>query len=194
MMSHSHPPEDVELWQRAVAYACFKHRHQLRKDGRTPYVSHVMRVAMTLRQVFGCDDPAALAAALLHDVIEDTTTDYDDLAELFGNDVADLVAALTKNAALAEPVREPAYDAQLAKADWRARLIKLADAYDNLCDTKNDPRGLVEIDKTLERTRRALALAKPDTAFHPASATGYQALERLLKAASARSAIRDHLT
>jgi len=193
-MSHSHPSTDVDLWQRAVAYACFKHRHQLRKDGRTPYVSHVMRVAMTIRQVFGFDDPATIAAAFLHDTIEDTTTDYDDLAELFGKDVANLVAAMTKNAALPEPIREPAYDAQLAQADWRARLIKLADAYDNLCDVKNNPKGLEEIHKTLERARRALALAKPDVTAHPAAAVAYQALENLLKAASARSASRDHLT
>jgi (p)ppGpp synthase/HD superfamily hydrolase len=52
-------------------------------------------VALTVRQVFGVDDEVALAAALLHDTIEDATTDYDDLIEAFGREVAEAVAALT---------------------------------------------------------------------------------------------------
>ncbi len=92
--------QQPRLFQEAAAFAARAHRHQLRKDGRTPYVSHVVRVALTVTQVFWCDDPVVLAAALLHDTIEDTTTDYDDLAERFGKEVADCVAALTKNMTL----------------------------------------------------------------------------------------------
>ena len=68
----------------AVAFAAWAHRHQVRKDNKTPYVSHVFRVCLTVRHVFGFDDPRMLAAAVLHDTIEDTTTDYDDLIEHFG--------------------------------------------------------------------------------------------------------------
>src|SRR5690606_27204570 len=110
------------------------HQGQTRKDGLTPYFSHSVRVALTLRQTFGCDDPIALAAAILHDTIEDTPADYDDIAEGFGSEIAGIVAALTKNMILPESEREPEYDARLSQADWRARLIKLADVYDNLSD------------------------------------------------------------
>src|SRR5262252_4662792 len=90
----------------AVAFAARAHRHHLRKDGETPYVSHVFRACLTLRHVFGITDVAALTAAVLHDTLEDTTTDYDDLREHFGDQVAGWVAALSKDKTLPEPERE----------------------------------------------------------------------------------------
>ncbi|MGC3970928.1 MAG: HD domain-containing protein [Pirellulales bacterium] len=75
------------------------HQHQFRKDGRTPYIAHPLRVALTVRHVFEIDDPTARIAAVLHDTLEDTTTDYDDLFERFGRDVADAVAALNERPA-----------------------------------------------------------------------------------------------
>ena len=56
----------------AVSFAARAHRHQLRKDGETPYVAHPFRVCLIVRHIFGIDDPAFLSAALLHDTIEDT--------------------------------------------------------------------------------------------------------------------------
>jgi guanosine-3',5'-bis(diphosphate) 3'-pyrophosphohydrolase len=82
----------------AAAFAARAHRHQLRKDDRTPYVSHPFRVCLVVRQVFGFDDPKVLAAALLHDTIEDTTTDCDDLTDEFGPDVARWVGAMSRTA------------------------------------------------------------------------------------------------
>jgi (p)ppGpp synthase/HD superfamily hydrolase len=152
------------LWQEAAAFAARAHRHQIRKDGKTPYVSHVVRVNMTVSQLFACNDEVALAAALLHDTIEDTTTDYDDLEQRFGREVADIVAALTKNMALRENEREDEYDARLAKADWRARLIKLADVYDNYCDVVTQPKEVQKekLADTKDKCRRALTLARAD--------------------------------
>ena len=131
---------DFSLVQDAAAFAARAHRHQLRKDGVTPYYSHVVRVAMTVMSVFGCTDRTAIAAALLHDTIEDTTTDFDDIKDRFGEDVARDVAALTKNMALPEHEREASYDAQLMTASWRAKLVKLADSFDNLHDVETFPR------------------------------------------------------
>lgn len=155
---------NTERWQSAVAMAARKHRHQLRKDGQTPYISHVVRVALLVRGEFGCTDINTLVAALLHDTIEDTTTDYDEIAERFGEDAASLVAALTKNAALPWADREAEYDARLAKADWRARLIKLADVYDNLCDW-SQAIGMRR-EELLDKCRRALELSEGDS-HHP---------------------------
>ena len=160
----SHKPDAARLFQDAVAFAARAHRHQIRKDGRTPYVSHVVRVALTVTQVFGCDDPVVLAAALLHDTIEDTTTDYDDLAERFGAEVAGCVAALTKNMTLPEEEREREYDERLARADWRVRLVKLADTYDNFCDVETSLKGVPghEKHKAYKKCLRAIALAAKD--------------------------------
>ena len=81
----------------AAAFAARAHRHQTRKDNQTPYVSHVFRVCLVVRHTFGFNDPKMLAAALLHDTIEDTATDCDDIIDRFGPDVARWVAALTKD-------------------------------------------------------------------------------------------------
>jgi guanosine-3',5'-bis(diphosphate) 3'-pyrophosphohydrolase len=88
-----------------------------------------------LRRELGVTDPEVLAAGLLHDTIEDTRTDYDDLRESFGARVADLVAALTKDKRLPEERREDEYFAQLAKAPLEAKLCKVADSVYNLRDS-----------------------------------------------------------
>lgn len=172
------------LWQEAVSFALRRHAHQKRRDGRTPYAAHVVRVAFTVAEVFGCHDETVLAAALLHDTIEDTTTDYDDVAERFGTDVADLVAALTKDMTLPEAPREQAYDRRLARSDWRARLIKLADAYDNLADSENDPRQAEHLAKRLEACDRAIALAVADR--DPCSRRAVEAVAALRRSFATR--------
>jgi len=124
-----------ELWQKAASFAARAHGEQMRKDNETPYIAHPFRVAMTVRDVFEIDDANILAAALLHDTIEDTTTDYDEVQEEFGPAIASLVAALTKDMRLPEDRREKEYMKQLKSAPWEARLVKLADVYDNLADS-----------------------------------------------------------
>ncbi len=166
-------------WQRAASFAARAHRSQLRKDGSTPYSAHPFRVAMTVRHVFGCDDEVCLCAALLHDVIEDCDIDHDDLLEEFGAEVADCVSALSKDMRLREDLREPAYDEQLAGADWRARLIKLADTFDNLSDLSS-PSALP---KMIARCERAITLGRIDAADHACVAQAIDALEALIDAA-----------
>ncbi|MEO1583851.1 MAG: HD domain-containing protein [Planctomycetota bacterium] len=156
------------LWRRAASFAAQMHQHQMRKDRRTPYVAHPARVAMTVRDTFGVTDPAAIAAAFLHDTIEDTPADYDDIDERFGSEIARLVAALTKNMLLPEQEREADYDARLTRADWRARLIKLADVLDNAEDieTRPDARSPAVTRRHVDRIDRILKMAEPDTRSH----------------------------
>ena len=139
----------------AIAFAARAHQGQLRKDKVTPYVSHVYRVAMIVRQVFGCDDSRLLVAAILHDTIEDTTTDYDDIHEAFGAEIAGWVAALTKNKSLPHDEREAAYGRGLAAAPWQVQVCKLADIFDNLTDNasltaKGRHKGLANAKRYLE--------------------------------------------
>jgi guanosine-3',5'-bis(diphosphate) 3'-pyrophosphohydrolase len=126
----------------AAAFAARAHKNHLRKDNQTPYISHPFRVCLTVRQVFRFDDPQMLAAALLHDTIEDTTTDFDDIIERFGPVVAKWVAALTKDMRLQHDAREDDYAKGLAAADWQVKVLKLADIYDNAGDSKQfSPNG-----------------------------------------------------
>src|SRR3954464_9445761 len=99
----------------SVSFAARAHHGQMRKDGETPYASHVFRVCLVLRHVFGIDDVQALTAAVLHDTIEDTTTDFDDLEDRFGADVARWAALLSKDTRLPEEEREQEYMRRLAQ-------------------------------------------------------------------------------
>jgi guanosine-3',5'-bis(diphosphate) 3'-pyrophosphohydrolase len=159
---------NVRTLLEAASFAARAHRHQIRKDGQTPYIAHPFRVCLIVRHVFGIDDPEFLTAALLHDTIEDTTTDYDDVEEHFGPRVANWVAALTKDMRLRDDEREAAYVAVLAAADPAIKIAKLADIYDNLTDSEHlSPRAR---ERTVQRSRKylaALAQNLPEVAQQP---------------------------
>src|SRR6516225_7915152 len=120
-MSDLLPPALLE----AIAFAARAHKPQMRKDNQTPYASHPFRVCLVVRQLFGVDDPKVLMAAVLHDTVEDTNTDCDDLIEKFGPEVADWVAQLSKDKRLPEGKREAAYMDTLSKAQWQVKVCKL---------------------------------------------------------------------
>ena len=118
----------------AAAFAARAHKGQLRKDKETPYVSHVFRVCLVAREIFGICDQRVLMTALLHDTVEDTTTDFDDLEEHFDREIAEWVGFLSKDKRLQETEREQAYIEQFSKAPWQVQACKLADIFDNLMD------------------------------------------------------------
>ncbi len=162
------------LVAQAITLACQAHLGQVRKDGCTPYVSHVIRVGWLLEHVFGIHDPEVLAAGVLHDVIEDTTVDYDDLQQQFGSRVADLVACLSKDKRQPEPQREAAYHQQLLAAGPDVLAIKLADLLENLSDVN-----------CLPSAKRAEAVAKFQATFQvlaPAARQHWPPAARLVKA------------
>jgi guanosine-3',5'-bis(diphosphate) 3'-pyrophosphohydrolase len=142
----------------AAAFAARAHRNHLRKDEKTPYFSHPVRVCLVVRQVFGFDDARMLAAALLHDTIEDTNTDHDDLLEHFGETVAKWVSDLSKDKRLENKEREEQYTRVLAGADWQVKVIKLADLYDNMGDCRTFPADRQR--KTASNSRRYLAAVR----------------------------------
>lgn len=149
----------------AASFAARAHQGHFRKDDKTPYISHPFRVCLILRHVFGVADPETLMAGLLHDTIEDTRTDFDDLKDEFGSEVAAWVDALSKDKRKPEDEREAAYCQTLAKASPQVRLCKLADLFDNLMDLPNLPaekreRSLRNGEKYLDTLR---ANAPPET-------------------------------
>lgn len=148
------PSHSIHAVLKAASFAARKHRGQTRADGATPYFSHVTRVAFILRDLYGVDDTDAIAAAFLHDTLEDTNTDYDEIEAVFGKTVADYVVALTKNALLPKGARDTEYFARLAEAPEVVQIIKLADAYDNVTDRGTSPK----LPKTLETAKRLVAM------------------------------------
>jgi len=90
---HYHPNVDADLLRRAYAYAAEKHEGQTRRSGE-PYITHPLAVATILTELEM--DDATLAAGLLHDVVEDCGVSRDQLAQEFGEEIADLVDGVTK--------------------------------------------------------------------------------------------------
>ncbi len=142
MMAEPAAVDDIVPLLQAIALATRAHQGQWRKDGETPYVSHPFRVAMILRNVFGVADLGVLTAAVLHDTLEDTTTDFDDLAESFGAEIAGWVAALSKDKRLPFAQREEAYRQVLAQSGWQVQVCKAADIVDNLLDMETARKPL----------------------------------------------------
>jgi len=144
--------KETESYLRAISFAARAHDLQKRKDGKTPYASHPFRVSVIARDVFNITDARVLAAAVLHDTIEDTTTDYDDLEEEFGAEVADWVGILSKDKRMKDEQREAAYCEQLKTAPDEVKLIKLADILDNLLDSASQPDLALQT-KTVSRAQ-----------------------------------------
>ncbi|NYF96706.1 RelA/SpoT family protein [Janibacter cremeus] len=132
IVRQSHPKADVSIIERAYDVAEQKHRGQRRKSG-DPYITHPLAVTTILAEL-GMT-PLTLAAALLHDTVEDTDYSLDDLEEEFGAEVAKLVDGVTKldnvtygESAQAETVRKMIV--AMAR-DIRVLVIKLADRLHN---------------------------------------------------------------
>src|SRR6478752_2154730 len=128
----THPKADLTVIEQAYAVAEQAHRGQLRKSG-DPYITHPLAVTTILAEL-GMT-PATLAAALLHDTVEDTSYSLADLTRDFGDEVAMLVDGVTKldkvtygDAAQAETVRKMVV--AMAR-DIRVLVIKLADRLHN---------------------------------------------------------------
>lgn len=126
-------------WQSAAAFAARAHKHQLRKDARTPYFAHPVRVAMTVRHVFGCEDEVAICAALLHDTIEDCGLTRDGLAAVFGDRIADVVLEVSDDPRLPLRSRRLLQVHEAPGLSREARLVKLADKINNVREVAIDP-------------------------------------------------------
>lgn len=124
------PGSDRHDLQRALAFARARHADQRRRGGDAPYWVHLVRVALALVR-WGETDPDLLAAALLHDVVEDTPTMLAEVSAGFGSPVDELVEWLTFPSRAGEGER--AYYARLqADGPRQAHVLKIADRVDNL--------------------------------------------------------------
>ncbi len=122
--------------KKAKEFAREKHDVLTRKDDVTPYFDHLKKVVKNLEKL-GITNQDILCAGWLHDTIEDTDTDYDDISEQFGKTVADIVASVTKDTRLPRPIRERKYIEQLRHSTWQAKVVKLGDIVANTADLKN---------------------------------------------------------
>ena len=147
------PGVDQSLVRRAYLVAEAAHRDQKRLTGE-PYITHPLEVALLLTSIQA--DPACLAAALLHDTVEDTAVTLEDLRAQFGPTVAALVEGVTKLRRLDFSSRQEEQARNLRKMllamaeDLRVLVIKLADRLHNMRTL--DPLPAIKQEATARET------------------------------------------
>ncbi|MFN7131583.1 MAG: RelA/SpoT family protein [Myxococcales bacterium] len=133
-----HPDPDLDIIKKAYVYSAKVHQGQIRKSGE-PYLVHPLEVAGILAQLKL--DEASIVTGLLHDTIEDTLATFEELTELFGAEVAQLVDGVTKLSQFAPSATASQEEKQaenfrkmiVAMArDIRVILVKLADRTHNM--------------------------------------------------------------
>ena len=149
--------DSCDLILRAVAFAAHKHRDQRRKNKEaSPYINHPIQLATVLWEEGRVQDAKVIAAALLHDTLEDTETSYQELRGDFGEEIADIVLEVTDTQWIKKELRKRLQVARARHSSEKAKLVKLADKICNLRDIgAHPPHGW-----TLERKQQYFDWAK----------------------------------
>ena len=136
---------ETGIVDKAIQFAVEKHAGSPRKGTEVPYIVHPMEAASVVAGI--TDDQELIAAALLHDTLEDTGATYDELVSLFGKRVADLVAAESEDKQEEKPaaetwkVRKQTTIDELKKAGYDSRLLVLADKLSNIRAIERDVKA-----------------------------------------------------
>ena len=158
-VSAYNPKLDADQIRRAFDYACDHHRGQMRRSGED-FIHHPWSVAQICAGMKL--DSSTIAAALMHDVVEDTTAELDHVRELFGDEVALLVEGVTKLSKINFASREQAQAENYRKMimamaqDVRVVLIKLADRIHNMRTLEALPKQ-----KQMAKARETLEIYAP---------------------------------
>lgn len=147
--------EEVAFVMKAYEYAKLMHKDQKRKSGE-PYIIHPVNVAIILADLDM--DVETIVSALLHDVVEDTPATYDDIKEMFSEDVAKIVDGVTKLNKLNYKSSEAFQAENLRKMilamnnDIRVIIVKLADRLHNLrtLEYMNEEKRKQKAQETIE--------------------------------------------
>ncbi|MGD0341556.1 MAG: HD domain-containing protein [Bacteroidales bacterium] len=142
--------DDVALVLKALEFAAGRHRKQHRKGAdKTPYINHPIQVANLLANEAGEKEPVLIAAAILHDVIEDTVDTpegkqklINQISKIFGKEVLALTLEVTDDKSLEKHERKDLQVFNAPSLSVRAKKLRIADKIMNLRDiTDNPPEG-----------------------------------------------------
>ena len=142
---------------KATSFSSQKHIQQRRKDEfSTPYINHPVSVALVIADIGGVDDSEILAAALLHDTLEDTETTPEELETEFGKRVCQYVLEVSDDMTLSKEERKAKQIEHASHLSEGAALIKLGDKISNVKDVINNPQD----DWSLNRRKEYLIWAE----------------------------------
>jgi len=132
--------QHLALIFKALAFAAKKHRDQRRKDpAASPYINHPIALAEILNCEVAVTDMEVICSALLHDTVEDTETTEEELEEVFGKRISQIVMEVTDDFNLPKAERKRLQIEHAAHISDQAKLVKLADKICNLRDVAECP-------------------------------------------------------
>lgn len=130
---------DTMIVIKAAVYSAEKHKYQRRKGfNQVPYINHPLKVCELLLEN-GETDVNLLAAALLHDVVEDTDATKDEISELFNQEISSLVMEVTDDKDLPYTIRKELQVKSASSLSTKAKLLKISDKICNIRDILNYP-------------------------------------------------------
>jgi guanosine-3',5'-bis(diphosphate) 3'-pyrophosphohydrolase len=139
---------ETDLLLKALSFAAHKHRRQFRKGSDPiPYINHPIAVADLIVRTGNIHDPEIIAAALLHDTVEDTDTTLAELDAQFGPVISQLVAEVSDDKSLPTQERKRRQIEHASSLSHPARIIKLGDKTSNLRDVVDDPPAGWSLDR-----------------------------------------------
>ncbi len=142
---------DLAKFIQAASFAAKKHKTQKRKGAiEEPYINHPLEVANLLANVGKVEDYDILIAAVLHDTIEDTETTKEEIAELFGTKVSEMVLEVTDDKSLPKAERKQKQIEHAPHLSTGAKHIKLADKSSNIRDVTENPPDFWSNERRLE--------------------------------------------
>ena len=131
---------DLKLLLKALEFSAVKHRNQRRKDiDASPYINHPISLANILCNEAHVTDIQVICGALLHDTVEDTETEPEELEKEFGVEIKNIVMEVTDDQDLERHERKQAQIDHAAEISQQAKLVKLADKISNLRDVSSNP-------------------------------------------------------
>src|SRR5262249_13890290 len=134
----------------------------------SPYIGHPIELARILSVEGGVTDPVVLAAALLHDTIEDTDTTPDELEREFGSAIRAVVEEVTDDKTLPKAERKRLQIEHAAHISSQAKLVKLADKISNVRDVADSPPANWPLSRRLEYLDWARQVVDRLRGVHPA--------------------------
>ena len=165
---HAAGDADLSLILKALEFAALKHRDQRRKDAlASPYINHPIALANVLTSEGGVSDPEVLAAALLHDTVEDTETTPAELREMFGDRIAGIVEEVTDDKNLPKAERKRLQVERAAHISREAKLVKLADKICNVRDVAYHPPAKWDLTRRREYFEWAKAVVDRMRGLNP---------------------------
>jgi len=141
--------DDISLILKALEFAAIRHRKQFRKGkDKSPYINHPIQVANLLANEGGEKDQVLLAAAILHDIVEDTVETekekkilIENIRDMFGDEVLSVTLEVTDDKGLSKEERKRLQVEHAPGLSERAKKLKIADKIANVRDiTINPPR------------------------------------------------------